>query len=476
MPPRDDRPPLTSLFVQASGRRLWGAYALLMLLVGGTLMTLRAVAPSAAPSSLRPVELAGGLAEQGATPLASLLLSMAAITLAARATGAFFERYLRQPAVMGEIAAGILLGPSVLGALWPEAQAVVLSPATVPYLGAVAKLGVVLFMFLVGLEVDPAHMRGQARTTLVVSNASIAVPFALGAGLAPWLYSLYAHPGVDFTVFSLFLGISLSVTAFPVLARILMDRGESRTALGTTALALAAVGDATAWCLLAVISGLARAEATSATFMLAWVAAFVAVLLLGVRPLVRWLSDREEHRDTEVSRNVLAGVFALMLLSAVATESIGIHALFGAFLFGVVIPHDARLAHQLRARMESLVGVLLLPVFFAFTGLRTQIGLLDSARDWLICGGIVLVATLGKLGGTTLAARAFGVPWRDAGALGILMNTRGLMELIVLNVGLDMGVLSPVLFAMLVLMALITTFLTTPLLTALQARPRTARA
>lgn len=458
-PPVPDSP---SLFGAARTARVLPVYAVLAALVTGLVLALHGHV-SGPPSPVTPPPSAAG--SHGPTPLASLLLSMAAITLAARATGAFFERSLRQPAVMGEIAAGILLGPSVLGALWPAAQAWVLSPETAPYLGAVAKLGVVLFMFLVGLEVDPGQMRGQARTTLAVSHASIVVPFALGVALAPWLYPLYSSPSVDFTVFSLFLGISLSVTAFPVLARILMDRGESKSPLGTTALALAAVGDATAWCLLAVVSGIARADTSGAPQMLAWVAAFVAALLLVVRPAVRWLSAREAKREGVVSNNVLAAVFALMLLSAVATESIGIHALFGAFLFGVVIPHDTRLARELHDRMASLVGVLLLPVFFAFTGLRTQIGLLNDAADWAVCGAIVAVATAGKLGGTALAARAFGLPWRESGALGVLMNTRGLMELIVLNVGLDMGVLSPMLFAMLVLMALVTTFLTTPLLT-----------
>jgi Kef-type K+ transport system membrane component KefB len=460
MRPNTPVPDSTSLFGTARATRVLPVYAVLAALVTGLFLALDGHAP-ATPDALAPPATGG----HGPTPLASLLLSMAAITLAARATGAFFERWLRQPAVMGEIAAGILLGPSVLGALWPAAQAWVLSPETAPYLGAVAKLGVVLFMFLVGLEVDPMQMRGQARTTLAVSHASIVVPFTLGVALAPWLYPLYSSPSVDFTVFSLFLGISLSVTAFPVLARILMDRGESKSPLGTTALALAAVGDATAWCLLALVSGIARADTSGAPQMLGWVVAFVAVLLLLVRPAVRWLSEREARREGVVSNNVLAAVFALMLLSAVATESIGIHALFGAFLFGVVIPHDTRLARELQDRMASLVGVLLLPVFFAFTGLRTQIGLLNDAADWAVCGAIIAVATAGKLGGTALAARAFGLPWRQAGALGVLMNTRGLMELIVLNVGLDMGVLSPMLFAMLVLMALVTTFLTTPLLT-----------
>lgn len=458
-----------TLFALTPRGRVLPAYLAMALAVAAALWWIQQDAASLAGLGTAPVVTATG--HGGGVPLASLLLAIAAITLAARTTGALFERFLGQPAVMGEIAAGILLGPSVLGAIWPAAQAFVLAPEAAPYLGAVAKLGVVLFMFLVGLEVDPRLLRGTARTTVAVAHASMVVPFVIGVALGPWLHGSYAGVSAEPLVFALFLGISLSVTAFPVLARLLMDRGLSRTQLGVTALALAAVGDATAWCLLALISGLARASAADAGWTLGFTLGFVALLLLAVRPLVRWLSAREERRQREVSRNVLALVFSLMLLCAVATEAIGIHALFGAFAFGVVIPHDARLAHQLQARMESLVGVLLLPVFFAFTGLRTHIGLVSSGTDWAFCALIVAAATAGKLGGTALAARAFGVPWRDAGALGVLMNTRGLMELIVLNVGLDMGVLSPVLFTMLVLMALVTTFSTAPLLAVIR-RPR----
>lgn len=396
--------------------------------------------------------------------LAQVLLAIAVITVFARLTGVAFERWLKQPPVMGEIVAGLVLGPSVLGAISNDAYRFVLPEAAEPHLGIIAKIGVVLFMFLVGLELDPKLLKGNTHATLAISHASILAPFILGVTLALGLYPLYSNAGVGFTVFALFIGVSMSVTAFPVLARILTDRRIQSTPLGVTALACAAVDDATAWCLLAFVSGVASSQIGSAWQTLGLVLAYVLFMFVVVRPVASWIAAREEKQRGPVSLTVLAIVLAMLLLSAVATETIGIHALFGAFLFGVVIPHDGRLAEQLKVRLEDVVVVLLLPVFFAFTGMRTQIGLLSTATDWALCGAIILVATVGKFGGSFVAARLAGLGWRESSALGILMNTRGLMELIVLNVGLDMGVLSPTLFAMLVLMALVTTFSTTPVL------------
>lgn len=455
--------PTSNLFAAPrAGRVIW-AYGALLVLGAAAALFLGGLQQGGASSTPTVVAASGGHSA-GDVPLQALLLALATITLTARVMGAAFERFLQQPAVMGEIAAGLVLGPSVLGAALPEVQAFLLPPVAAPYLGAVAKLGVVLFMFLVGLEFDPHSLKGNARSAVVVSNAGILVPFIGGAALAWPLFGSYAGPHCNFPIFMLFLGVSLSVTAFPVLARILIDRNLHRTALGLTALAVAAVGDATAWCLLAFVSGVARIQASNAVTTVALVLAFAAAVVLIVRPLVRKLAEREARRDGELESTVLAVVFGALLLCAAVTEAIGIHALFGAFAFGVVLPHEGRLAAQLKARMADLVSVLLLPVFFAFTGLRTQIGLLSSGADWALCGAIVLVATLGKIGGVACTARFLGLPWRPAGMLGVLMNTRGLMELIVLNVGLDMGILSPTLFAMLVLMALITTFGTAPLL------------
>jgi Kef-type K+ transport system membrane component KefB len=403
-------------------------------------------------------------AAAGHGTLATVLLALAVILTLARAVGWVFHRYLRQPPVIGEIVAGLMLGPSVLGALAPGAYAGLLPAAVAPLLGVIAKIGVVLFMFLVGLELDPRRLRGNGHTTLAISHASIVAPFLLGSALALALYPLYANASVSFTVFSLFLGVSLSVTAFPVLARILTDRRVQSTPLGVTALTCAAVDDVSAWTLLAFVASVASAQVEGAAWTVLYVVVYLAVMFAAVRPAVLRFAAHEDAKSGPLSQGALAAVCVALLLSALATEAAGIHALFGAFLLGAFLPHEGRLAGQIRVRLEDMVVVLFLPVFFAFTGMRTQIGLVSGATDWLVCGAIVLVATLGKFGGTFVAARLTGRGWRESTALGVLMNTRGLMELIVLNVGLDMGVLSPTLFAMLVLMALVTTFATTPIL------------
>lgn len=396
--------------------------------------------------------------------LGRLLLALAVICFAARAVGGALRRFLNQPPVIGEIAAGLMLGPSVLGALLPEVYEFLLPAAVAPSLAILAKIGVVLFMFLVGLELDLKLLRGNTHATVAISHTSIVVPFLLGSGLALYLYPRYGLSTADFTIFALFIGGSLSITAFPVLARILSDRNAMQTPLGVTALACAAIDDVTAWSMLALVVGLASSQLGAAVWTLALVVGYVVVMFVVVRPALRWLIDREERHDGPPRRTALAVTFVLLLLSAYATEALGIHALFGAFLFGALLPHDARLSEQLRSSLGDIVVVLLLPAFFAFTGMRTEIGLVDGLGDVLVVLLIIAVATLGKFGGGTIAGRIVGLPWRDASALGILMNTRGLMELIVLNLGLDLGILSKELFTMMVLMALVTTFMAVPIL------------
>jgi Kef-type K+ transport system membrane component KefB len=288
----------------------------------------------------------------------------------------------------------------------------------------------------------------------------------LGSLLALWLFPRAATAGVPFTSFALFIGIAMSITAFPVLARILFDRGITRTELGRVALTCAAVDDVTAWCLLAFVVGVAQASLRGAAVVALLTAVFVAVMFLVVRPLVARLLARTANA---VARDVIALVLLGVLVSSLTTEAIGIHAIFGAFLLGAIIPTGSALARALIARLEDLVTILFLPAFFAFTGMRTRIGLVSSAEDWLMVALIVLVATVGKFGGTVVAARATGIDWRQASRLGALMNTRGLMELIVLNIGLDMKVISPELFAMMVLMALATTIAASPILQLLPA-------
>jgi Kef-type K+ transport system membrane component KefB len=459
-----------SLFAGASRAKTIAGYAAMTGAATGAFFWIRSYGEQlAAPAAAQVVRPAGDAVSQGHV-LAEVLLALAVISVMARLVGNAVERFLKQPPVMGEILAGIILGPSVLGAISAGAFAFLMPQEAAPHLGIVAKIGVVLFMFLVGIHLDSRPLRANSHTTLAISHASILAPFVLGAGAAFLLYPRYSNSATTFTVFSLFLGVSMSVTAFPVLARILTDRRIHGTPLGVTALACAAVDDATAWCLLAFVSGVATAQVGGAAQTVALVGVYVAIMFTAVRPIVHRIAAREERASGPVSLTLLAVVIGMMLLSAVVTERIGIHALFGAFLFGSFIPHDSRLARQIRARVEDIVVVLLLPIFFAFTGMRTEIGLLSTAADWMFCGLIVLVATAGKFGGSFIAARLSGLGWRESSAIGVLMNTRGLMELIVLNVGLDMGILSPTLFAMLVIMALVTTFSTTPMLHLIMGR------
>jgi Kef-type K+ transport system membrane component KefB len=393
--------------------------------------------------------------------LGHVLLALLTIIISCRLMGTVF-RYLHQPPVIGEVVAGIMLGPSLLGRVSPDVSTYVLPPEIAPFLGLVAQLGVILYMFMVGLDLDTSALLHRGHCAVAISHASIIAPFLLGAGLALGLYPRLATGAVPFTVFALFLGVAMSVTAFPVLARILTDRGMSKSPLGVMALTCAAVDDVTAWCLLALVVGVAQSRIGGAVFVILGAAGYIAFMLLVARPLLLRHS-RFDHQE-ELASGTTALVLVTLLLSAWMTEFIGIHAVFGAFLLGSVIPHDSVVARQLVRKMQDIVSVLLLPAFFAYTGMRTQIGLVSGVEEWLICGLIIVVATLGKFGGSLVAARLAGTGWRDAAALGILMNTRGLMELIVLNIGLDLQVISPKLFAMMVLMALVTTIATTPIL------------
>jgi Kef-type K+ transport system membrane component KefB len=385
--------------------------------------------------------------------------------LTARLVGAVFAKF-NQPAVIGEVVGGILLGPSLLGRIAPDLQASLLRPDAAPLLGVIAELGVILYMFLVGLELDLHALGSRARSTIAISNAGILVPFVLGIALAWTIFGEYGPPGVSLTSFALFLGVSMAITAFPVLARILEDKGLQRTPLGVMALTCAAIDDVTAWCLLAFVVSVTQATPAGALLTVALTAIYILLMLTAGRWLmVRLVSRLDSSR--RIGEQSLTIILAAVLLSAIATEFIGVHAIFGAFLLGTIIPHESRIAGHVRDRIEDVVRVMLLPAFFAFTGLRTEIGLLQSAHDWWICAVIIAVATAGKFGGVALAARATGSTARDSAALGILMNTRGLVELIVLNIGLDLGVITPRLFTMLVIMALVTTMMTSPILTTL---------
>jgi Kef-type K+ transport system membrane component KefB len=372
-----------------------------------------------------------------------------------------------QPSVVGEIVAGILLGPSLLGWLAPDFSSFLFAPNSLGNLQLISQLGLVLFMFTVGMELDLRILRKSALDVIFISQSSIIVPYVGGIVLAWILYQSYAPAEVSFLAFALFIGIAMSITAFPVLARITQERGLNKTPLGSLALAAAAINDVLAWCILAAIIALVRTgPAHSALLTIGLSVLYVLFILYIVRPLLARVANRFFSYET-MNRSVIAIIFAVLILSALMTEIIGIHALFGAFLAGVIIPQNEAFRHVIINKIEDLTVVLLLPLFFVFTGLRTQIGLLNTPELWQTCGLIILFAVLGKFIGSAVPARISGQNWHDSLALGALMNTRGLMELIVLNIGFDLGILSPEVFAMMVLMALATTFMTGPALNGL---------
>jgi len=408
----------------------------------------------------------------GGSALAVLLLQITTILVIAKLTAALVAR-AGQPAVVGEMLGGILLGPSFLGWLWPSVHRALFLPEATVTLQLLSQIGVILFMFLVGCELDLARVARHARTAVVVSYAGIAAPLLLGVTLSWSIFRELAPAGVRFLPFALFVGTAMSVTAFPVLARILAERRLTDSLLGATAIACAAVGDVTAWCMLSVVVAVARATALGAAAIpVVLVAAFAAVMLLVIRPQVARTSCRP--RFSGDAGFVAALVFAFACASV--TELIGVHAIFGAFLAGVVVSANSAVRTLVEARVYTFASTMLVPLFFASAGLRTELALLGDARGWLTCAAIVAVAVAGKLGGVSLAARWSGMSWRDGVALGILMNTRGLMELIALNVGYDLGILSPALFSMMVLMALVTTAMTSPLLDLLQPSARVVAA
>ncbi|NBT58921.1 cation:proton antiporter [bacterium] len=401
--------------------------------------------------------------------LLQVLLALAVVIIAAQVTGALFQ-LLGQPLVIGEVVGGILLGPSFLGSYAPQIQKTLLPDQTLPFLGVIAQLGVVFYMFVVGLELDLKVLKKSGHSALAIAHAGILFPLVLGAYFALLTFKELSLPGVPFLHFALFMGISLSVTAFPVLARILSDKKISKTTIGAIALTSAAIGDVTAWCLLALMVSLAQDSFVSVIQTTGFTILYIGAMFVIGGPLMRRLIPWLEKFD-RITEGGIAAFFVALLLSALATELIGIHAIFGAFLLGAITPHDSRIAKELTERIEDLVRIVFLPAFFAFTGMRTHIGLLDSSEDWNYCFIIIGIATLGKFGATFISAKLNGFSWKDSSALGVLMNTRGLVELIILNLGLDLKLISPRLFTMLVVMALVTTLLTSPLLTLHKIKP-----
>jgi Kef-type K+ transport system membrane component KefB len=379
-----------------------------LLLVGGSVavfLWIRSAGNSLSNAAGKTVGLAAKSTAARFETLPHVLLALLVVVGVSRFVGSLFRR-LDQPAVIGEVVAGIALGPSLLGRIWPEAVSFLFPSQVTPLLGVLAQIGVILFMFLVGLELDTCLLKQGTHSSVAISHASIVAPFLLGSAASLWMFSTHSMPGVSFTIFSLFLGVALSVTAFPVLARILTDRGIHRSKLGVLALTCAAVDDVTAWCLLALLLSVARAEAERAVITVGLTVLFVATVII-LRPLLLRFVRVQESRGV-LSQSGVAVIFMSLLVSSLVTEWIGIHALFGAFLLGAVIPHDSLAAVQLREKLEDAVIVLFLPVYFAFTGLRTQIGLVQGREQWAICGLIVLLAFVGKFGGSYVAARLTG--------------------------------------------------------------------
>ncbi|MFO0577024.1 MAG: cation:proton antiporter [Polyangia bacterium] len=400
------------------------------------------------------------------SPLALFIVQAIVIILTSRLLG-LLTRRIRQPQVVAEVTAGILLGPSLLGWLWPEASQLLFPRASLATLQMFSQIGLILFMFLIGLELDPRLLRGRGRQSAAISQAGIALPFALGVLLAIYLHPRLSDPGVPFLSFALFMGVAMSITAFPVLARILSESRMLRTKVGAVAITAAAIDDVMGWCLLAFVVSVVQAGGVrQAVLTTLLTLGYAAAMLFLVRPFLARFALRASTREG-LSQNMVAATFLLVLASSLSTDLIGVHALFGAFLLGVIIPKDSPFSVTLADKIEDFAVVFLLPMFFAYSGLRTQIGLLSAGSGpslWPVVFSVIALAIAGKFGGCALAARLTGLSWREASTLGILMNTRGLMELVVLNIGLDLGVISPALFTIMVLMALVTTFMTSPLL------------
>jgi len=394
-------------------------------------------------------------------PLAILLAQIITIIFVARFFGWIFKK-IGQPAVIGEIIAGIFLGPSLVGMYFPEFSNALFPVQSLGNLQFLSQIGLILFMFVVGMEVDLKVLKKKAHEAVVISHASIVFPFALGMGLAYFIYQSFAPEGVHFLSFGLFIGIAMSITAFPVLARIVQERGLHKTRLGTIVITCAAADDITAWSLLAAVIAVVKAGSfVSALYIIALAAAYVFLMIKIVKPFLKRVGDL--HPTSENLSKPIVAIFLLtLIISSYATELIGIHALFGAFMAGAIMPENTRFRSIFIEKVEDVAVVLLLPLFFVFTGLRTEIGLLNDPYLWKITGLIILVAVVGKFIGSALASKFIGQNWKDSLTIGALMNTRGLMELVVLNIGYDLGVLTPEIFAMMVIMALVTTFMTGP--------------
>jgi K+:H+ antiporter len=391
-----------------------------------------------------------------------LIFQMSVVVLISLGCGRL-ARMLGQTQVIGEIFGGILIGPSVFGRFAPNLFAHLFPAASLGSLESLSTVGLILFLFLIGSELDYEHLRQQKATATLASLTSIVLPFGMALLSAPLFHARFSPNGIGKIPFALFLGVSMSITAFPVLARILEERNLQTSSLGATALLCAAVDDVTAWILLAVALTFVSSSSSASLFVrFVWLAAYLAVMFFVIRPLGRWLAARQS-RDL-LSYELLGVMIAVALASSAVTDAIGVHPLFGAFLAGLCFPRVPSWQQTLRNRLDVILSLILLPLFFALTGLRTRLDLLNDPATWLWTGFILILASAGKIGGAIIGARMTGQDWRFSLALGALLNTRGLVELIVLNIAYNAHVFSPTLFTMLVVLALVTTAVTVPIL------------
>ena len=403
------------------------------------------------------------LLEQIHSPFGILLLQIVIILSCCRIFGKLFKT-LRQPTVIGEILAGIVLGPSILGYWFPSVSAFLFPPESLGNIELLSQFGLILFMFAIGMELNLSEVLKSLKKTTFISHISIIFPFFLGVLMAYFVYDQYAYKTTPFVSFALFIGIAMSITAFPVLARIIQEKGLTKTHLGTITLASAANGDITAWCLLAVVISIAQAGSMlSAIFNISFSVLYLLFMFFVARPFMQMVGQLY-HNEEVIDKKLVAFIFLILISSSLLTEVLGLHALFGAFLAGVIMPSDIKFRQIMSEKVEAVSLSLFLPLFFVSTGLKTEIGLLNTPGLWLLCGGFILIAVVGKFGGATFSARLVGESWKDSLYIGALMNTRGLMELVVLSIGYKMNILPPPIFVMLVLMTLVTTFMTAPLL------------
>src|SRR5215468_1052895 len=390
---------------------------------------------------------------------------------ASRACGALFRR-LGQPLVCGEIAAGLILGPSVLGGIFPGTFHQIFDPSVAPIFSIMSQLGLILLMFLIGLEFDFGHLSENRRTALSVSLIGVLLPFGLGLLLGQWMHAALALGGSRLN-FSLFIAVAMSITAIPILGRIMIELRINRTRIGSITISAAAIDDVVGWLLLALITAMTRSALDPLQFglMIAETLGFAICMVWVVRPLLRkWIADRMRKDPGGLSLVALAALLIFVLAAAAVTNVIGIFSIFGAFFCGAILYDQTEFREALQARVRDFVTVFFLPIFFTYTGLRTDIGTLGGGGLWVMCGLVLLAAFAGKFGGCCLAGRFSGLSWREAGIIGVMMNTRALMELIVINLGYDLGVIPKNVFFMLVLMAVVSTYVTAPVLRRLLPR------